>query len=96
MQFVIAFDILENIAENIPALLTPHLKLLVEFSLELARSSQIDESARVKGITFLGWLVRLKKKAIIKMKLIEPIVVVLFDLMACPPDVDDDGESRNG
>lgn len=90
LQFIVAFDVLENIAENLPALLTPHLATLVEFSLELARSPQVDESCRVKGVTFLGWLVRLKKKAIIKMKLIEPIVHVLFELMACAPSDDDD------
>lgn len=82
-------------AENIPILLNPHLALLVEFSLELARSPQIDESCRVKGITFLGWLVRLKKKSIIKMKLIEPIALVLFELMACAPSDDDEEEEEN-
>lgn len=93
-QFISAFDILENIAENLPALLTPHLALLVEFSLELAnpKNTQLDESCRVKGVIFLGWLVRLKKKTIIKMKLIEPIVVVLFELMACAPAEEDDEE----
>lgn len=71
-----------------------HLSIVIEFSLELSRSVQVDEAVRVKGITFLGWLVRLKKKTIIKMKLIDPIVCVLFDLMACPPDVEDEEEEE--
>ena len=34
-QFIEAFDILENLADDAPKLLTPHIKLLIDFCLEL-------------------------------------------------------------
>ncbi|XP_055703299.1 importin-4-like [Phlebotomus papatasi] len=91
-QFVRAFEILENIAESMPSVLSAHLKLLLDYSLMVASSQPLDESVRVQGITFLGMIVRLKKKAVIKMKMIEPIIQVLFHLMASTPAGEDDEE----
>lgn len=97
-NFLQAFDVLESMADYTPKLLTPNLKLLVEFCTELALNTQLDTAVRVRGITFLGWLVRLKKKAIIKQKLVDPIVQVIFHLMSAPlepeegQDTDEDEE----
>ncbi|KAG5680978.1 hypothetical protein PVAND_010452 [Polypedilum vanderplanki] len=85
-KFIECFDILENMADNVPKLLTNHVKLLIEFCLEVSRNKDIDEAIRVKSITFIGWLVRIKKKVILKQKLVEPIIAVLFELMALPSD----------
>uniref|UniRef100_A0A6B2EDB2 Putative karyopherin importin beta 3 n=1 Tax=Phlebotomus kandelakii TaxID=1109342 RepID=A0A6B2EDB2_9DIPT len=91
-KFIKAFEILENIADTMPSILGVHLKLLVEYSLVVASAQQLDEGVRVQGITFLGMLVRLKKKAVMKMKMIEPIIGVLFNLMASTPAGDDEDE----
>lgn len=85
-KFIEAFDILENMADNTPKLLTNHITLLIEFCLELSRNKDLDEGVRVKVITFIGWLVRIKKKIILKQKLVEPIISTLFDLMSLPSD----------
>lgn len=85
-KFIDAFDILENMADNAPKLLTNHVKLLIEFCLETSRNKDIDDGMRVKVITFIGWLVRIKKKVILKQKLVEPIIAILFELMALPSD----------
>lgn len=85
-KFIEAFDILENMADHTPKLLTNHITLLIEMCLELSRNKDIDEGVRVKVITFIGWLVRIKKKLILKQKLVEPIIATLFELMSLPSD----------
>uniref|UniRef100_A0A182MKQ1 Importin N-terminal domain-containing protein n=1 Tax=Anopheles culicifacies TaxID=139723 RepID=A0A182MKQ1_9DIPT len=95
-KFIEAFDILENLAEESSRTLSPHMKLLIDFCLQLAGNTQLDDSVRVKTITYIGWLVRLKKKMIIKQKLVEPIVNALFALMSVAPDVEDEDEEYFG
>lgn len=96
-KFIEAFDILENLSDHTPKLITNHVKLLIEFSLEISRNKDLDETIRVKAITFVGWVVRLKKKLIVKQKLVEPIVSILFELMASPSDdTGDDTEEYFG
>ena len=85
-QFIEAFDILENLADDVPKLLTPHVKLLIDFCLEMSKNREFDDAIRVKTITYVGWIVRLKKKVILKQKLVEPIVFVLFELMCSAGD----------
>lgn len=96
-KFIEAFDMLENLADHTPKLLNHHIKLLIEFCLEISRNKDMDEGIRVKAITYIGLVVRLKKKLILKMKLVEPIVAILFELMASPSDdTGDDTEEYFG
>ncbi|XP_035916809.1 importin-4-like [Anopheles stephensi] len=95
-KFIQAFDILENLADESSRTLSPHMKLLIDFCLQLAGNAQLEDSVRVKTITFIGWLVRLKKKMIIKQKLVEPIVNALFALMSVAPEVEDEDEEYFG
>ncbi|XP_038117779.1 importin-4 [Culex quinquefasciatus] len=95
-KFIEAFDILENLADESSRILTPHLKLLIEFCLEVGQNGELEDSVRVKAITYIGWLVRLKKKMIIKQKLVEPIVIALFRLMSVAPDIEDEDEEYFG
>lgn len=88
-QFVQAFDILESMADYTPKLLTTNIKMLLDFCLEASNNPQLDSAVRVKTVAYIGWLVRLKKKVIIKQKLIEPIIQVVFNLMATEPEGED-------
>lgn len=85
-KFIDAFDILENLADHTPKLITNQITLLIQFCLELSRNKDMDDAIRVKAITYVGWVVRLKKKLIVKQKLVEPIIAVLFEMMASPSD----------
>lgn len=91
-QFVRAFDILESMADYTPKLLTNSIKMLLDFCLEASNNTQLDSAVRVKTVAYIGWLVRLKKKVIIKQKLVEPIIQVVFNLMATEPEGEDDDE----
>ncbi|XP_053677381.1 importin-4-like [Anopheles nili] len=95
-KFTQAFDILENLVDGSSRTLSPHMNLLIDFCLQLASNSQLEDSVRVKTLTFIGWLVRQKKKMIIKQKLVEPIVVALFALMSVAPEVEDEDEEYFG
>lgn len=81
-KFVKGFEILENLADFTPKLLTSNTQLLIEFCLKVCSNDQVHCPARVKAISYIGWLIRLKKKIIIKSKLIEPILQVIFNLMS--------------
>lgn len=83
---------MENLADNKIKCLVPHIPLIIQFCLECGKKKEVEDSVRVKCISFVGWLVRLKKKAIIKLKLIEPIIEVLFYLMSAEPEVEDEEE----
>lgn len=85
-KFIDAFEILENMVDHTPKLLTNHITLLIEFCLELSRNKDLDEGVRVKCVTYIGYIVRIKKKIILKQKLVEPIIATLFELMSLPSD----------
>ncbi|XP_043063689.1 importin-4 isoform X2 [Drosophila ficusphila] len=89
-QFMNAFEIVDGMVEFVPHLLTNNVKPLLEFCLITAGDNKLDESIRVQVITLVGSLVRLKKKAIVKQKLLEPILGVLFQVMC--QDTEDDAE----
>ena len=84
-----AFDILENLADFTPKLLNANVQHLLEFCLTISNNNQVDSAIRVKTVSYIGYLIRLKKKIIIKHKLIEPIIQVIFNLMATEPDNED-------
>lgn len=91
-QFINAFDILENLADENSKVLTPHLKLVIDFCMEIGKNKELEDPVRVKALTFIGWLIRLRKKQIIKQKLVDPIILALFELMSSPSDEDEEEE----
>ena len=96
-RFIDAFEILDNLADNVPKVITSHITLLIQFCLELSRNKEMDDAIRVKAITYVGWVVRLKKKLIVKQKMVEPIIAVLFEMMSSPSDdTGDDTEEYFG
>lgn len=81
-KFIFAFEFLDILSESTPNVLNFHLETIMEFCLTNARNTNLDDAVRVKIITFIGWVVRLRKKGMIKSKLVEPVIQVLFELMA--------------
>lgn len=95
-QFINAFDILENLAEENVKVIAPHLQHIIEYCLSTIVNAELEDSIRVKTITYLGWLIRLRKKQIIKLKLVDRIIHTLFELMASPVEDDDEEEEYFG
>lgn len=53
-NFVKAFEILEYMADFTPKLLTPHLSILIEFSLRAAHNAEFENQVRVRVVQFIG------------------------------------------
>lgn len=68
------FELLDELCETAPSVLSSHVKSLVEMCLSLANHKSLSNELRSKSVAFIGWLTKIKKKAIVKHKLVEPIV----------------------
>ncbi|XP_076248556.1 importin-4 [Calliopsis andreniformis] len=84
------FELLDELCENAIDVIAPHVKSLVTMSLAIAGNKSLDDDLRVKAVGFIGWLARTKKKAMIKHKLVDPIIELLFSLMSTRPEDDND------
>nr|XP_033340225.1 importin-4-like [Megalopta genalis] len=84
------FELIDELCENANSVIAPHIKLLVSMCLAIAGNKSLDNALRVKAVIAIGWLARTKKKAIIKHKLVEPIVDMLFNLMSTRSEDDED------
>ncbi|XP_043514170.1 importin-4-like isoform X1 [Frieseomelitta varia] len=93
---ITCFELLNDLCENAITVITPHVNALVNMCLVIARNKALDDALRVKAITFIGWLTRTKKKTVIKHKLIEPILDMLFTLMSTKPQDGTDEIYFNG
>ena len=91
---LLAIDIFDELIESEVGIVIPHIKPMVELCIRLAQASQLEDGLRVKAITFMGRLTRLKKKTIVKHKLYIQMIQVLFSVMAAQelPDDDEDDE----
>lgn len=95
-------EIFDELVESEVSIVTPHLKTLVEFCLQIASNPSYGNNLRIKALHFVSWLARIKPKALVKNKLLLPTLSVVFPLMASPPsegdeeDFDDDDDDEVG
>ncbi|XP_048515338.1 importin-4-like isoform X2 [Athalia rosae] len=80
-----AFELLDELCEKAMDVIAPHVKALVNLCLTFGANKSLDDTLRVKAVGFMGWLAKTKKKALVKHKLVEPVIDMLFHLMAEPP-----------
>merc|ERR1740129_2221214 len=91
-----AIDIFDELIESEVAIVVPHIKPMVELCLKLAAEPELDDALRIKAVTFLGRLTRLKKKTIVKHKLYIPMINVVFSIMCnqeMPAEEEDDEDA---
>ncbi|XP_072013320.1 importin-4-like [Amphiura filiformis] len=87
-----AMELLDELVECEVSIVVPHIKPCVEFCCQVARNDRLGDNARVKALSFISSLTRLKKKAILKHKLVGPILRVLFPIMSSPHEDEDEEE----
>ncbi|XP_034768784.2 importin-4 [Acipenser ruthenus] len=88
-----AMEVFDELMENEMPIIVPHVSEVVQFCLEIAANTTLEDSVRVKALSCLSFLIRLKGKAILKQKLLPPILQVLFPVMsAAPPHGEEDPE----
>ena len=68
------FDLLDELCENASTVISSHVKSLVEMCLSIVNHQEINDELKTKAVAFIGWLAKIKKKAIVKHKLVEPII----------------------
>ncbi|KAJ8041565.1 Importin-4 [Holothuria leucospilota] len=87
-----AMELFDELLESEVSILAPYLKPLVQLSCEIASNSSFGDNARVKALSNLSSLMRLRKKAVIKNKLVAPLLKVIFPIMCenCDEEEDDD------
>lgn len=55
-------EILDDLVESAINVIVPHTRALVELCLQLSTTKGIDDTVKVKAISFVGWLTRTKTK----------------------------------
>ncbi|OXU25360.1 hypothetical protein TSAR_005639 [Trichomalopsis sarcophagae] len=80
------FELLDELCESAQSVIAPHVKNLVEMCLTIINNKDLDDDLKMKAVVFIGWLAKIKKKAIVKHKLVEPIIDTLFLQMCSKPD----------
>ncbi len=88
-----ALEIFDELFDSEVAIVVPHIKPIVNLSLKIAAEASLTDALRVRAITFLGRVVRLKKKFILKNKLHALMIDVLFPIMSQITEDEDDGSS---
>ncbi|MGH0183079.1 UNVERIFIED_CONTAM: hypothetical protein FKN15_011032 [Acipenser sinensis] len=76
-----AMEVFDELMENEMPIIVPHVSEFVRFCLEIAANAALDDGVRVKSLSCLRFLIRLKGKAILKQKLLPPILQVI-DMLA--------------
>ncbi|XP_047337583.1 importin-4 [Impatiens glandulifera] len=87
---VIAFEIFDELIESPAPLLGESVKTIVQFSLEVSSSQNLETSTRHQAIQIVSWLAKYKYNSLKKHKLVIPILQVMCPLLAESKDDDDD------
>lgn len=69
-----SFELLDELCESANVVIAPHIKPLVHMCLAIVANKSLNDELQIKAVSFLGWLGKIKKKALVKHKLVEPII----------------------
>ncbi|CAN1240622.1 IPO4 [Linum grandiflorum] len=86
---VIAFEIFDELIESPAPLLGDSVKSIVQFSLEVCSSQNLDSNTRHQAVQIISWLARYKANSLKKYKLVIPILQVMCPLLAESNHADD-------
>lgn len=59
---ILLMEIWEELLETEVSMLAPHLKSVTDLCLEIATNKDFEDAIRIKALSFVGTLARLKKK----------------------------------
>jgi len=87
-----AMCLIDELCDEAVVVLVPHLRLVMDMCLQLARNTSHGGDLQIKALNIVGMLVQTKKKQIVKLKLVEPILEVVFGLMCIASEDEDEEE----
>lgn len=85
-------EVFDEMLECEVSIIVPHIKTTLEFCLQVASRTDLGDGIRVKAMSFVASLIRLKKKAFLKHQMVEPVLSVLFPIMCAGSEEDEDEE----
>eukprot|EP00257_Ricinus_communis_P014233 XP_015571855.1 importin-4 [Ricinus communis] len=89
---VIAFEIFDELIESPAPLLGDSVKSIVQFSLEVCSSQNLESNTRHQAIQIISWMAKYKSSSLKKYKLVIPILQVMCPLLAESTDADEDDD----
>ncbi|XP_051969767.1 importin-4-like [Xyrauchen texanus] len=90
-----ALEVFDELMESEVSFIVPHIAEIVQFCLEISANVTFSDSLRVKALSCIAFLIRLKSKAVLKQKLLQPILQVVFPILsAAPPPGKEDPEDE--
>lgn len=90
-----AMEVLIELMEVEVSIIVPHIADIVHFCLEVASDATLSDSLRVKALSCITFLIKLKSKSVLKLKLLGPILQSIFPILtAAPPPGEQDPEDE--
>ncbi|XP_043960108.1 importin-4 isoform X1 [Gambusia affinis] len=102
-QAIESMEVLIELMEIEVSIIVPHIADIVRFCLEVGSDTTLSDSLRVKALSCVTFLIKLKSSSVLKLKLLNPILQSIFPILtAAPPpgeqdpeDEEDDGGEPN-
>ncbi|KAJ9687439.1 hypothetical protein PVL29_016073 [Vitis rotundifolia] len=89
---IIAFEIFDELIESPAPLLGDSVKSIVQFSLDVCSSQNLESNTRHQAIQIISWLAKYKSNSLKKHKLVIPILQVMCPLLAESANGDEDDD----
>ncbi|XP_041817240.1 importin-4 [Chelmon rostratus] len=90
-----AMEVFNELMESEVSIIVPHVADIVRFCLEVGSDTTMSDSLRVKALSCIAFLIKLKSKTVLKQKLLNPILQAIFPvLVAAPPPGEQDPEDE--
>uniref|UniRef100_A0A8D0DA90 Importin 4 n=1 Tax=Sander lucioperca TaxID=283035 RepID=A0A8D0DA90_SANLU len=90
-----AMEVFNELMESEVSIIVPHVAEIVRFCLEVGSDTTLSDSLRVKALSCIAFLIKLKSKTVLKQKLLNPILQTIFPvLIAAPPPGEHDPEDE--
>ena len=88
----LAFEVLDELIESQPKALSGHVPDVVAFCVECANATQLETVTRRRALDVVSFLARHKPKALLRAKLVQPLLRSLCPLVGEPKEEDLAGE----
>uniref|UniRef100_I3KB44 Importin 4 n=1 Tax=Oreochromis niloticus TaxID=8128 RepID=I3KB44_ORENI len=80
-----AMEVFNELMESEVSIIVPHVADIVRFFLEVGSDTNLSDSLRVKALSCVTFLIKLKSKTVLKQKLLNPILQAIFPVLTAAP-----------
>lgn len=90
-----AMEVFNELMESEVSIIIPYVADIVRFCIEVGSDTTLSNSLRVKALSSIAFLIKLKSKTVLKQKLLNPILQAIFPVLtAAPPPGEQDPEDE--